>query len=124
VAINCLFYVADPNWQPGGEQTQEKYSNRCKNDIDGVSHRLIVTETGASLDKNNKDYQQYDSNPNDGDVNSLRGLDDCLTAMKKKGQGVIGVYPWHGWDNGDSYSFFGKKNSNGRAKMQIIEKNA
>ena len=116
-----IAYHFYPNWEPAGQQTQSKYSNRCQDDIGGLSDRLFVTETGSDLGKANKDYEQYDPNPNDGDVNVLRGLDDCLSAMKKKGKGVLGVYPWHGWDNGDSYSFFGRGNANGRAKMQLIE---
>eukprot|EP00666_Eupelagonemidae_sp_cell4sb_P017794 gene17794-biopygen20225 len=48
-------------------------------------------------------YDKADSNPHDGAVNSLRGLDDCLSDLKKGGRPVRGVYHWHGWDNGDSY---------------------
>ena len=92
-----MAYHFYPNWVPDGQQTQSKYSNRCQGDIDGFSHRLFVTETGSDLSKNNKDYEQYDPSPHDGAVNSLRGLQDCLSAMKQKGKGVLGVYPWHGW---------------------------
>jgi hypothetical protein len=51
----------------------------------------------------------------------MRGLDDCLSQLKKDGKPVLGVYPWHGYDNGDSYSFFGAKNENGRNKIVLIE---
>ena len=105
-----------------GQRTQENYSNRCQGDLKGYSHRTFVTEAGAALDKDNKDYEQYDASGHDGDVNSLRGLDDCLSALHDGGAPVLGVYPWHGYDNGDSYSFFGAKNGNGRAKMQRIQK--
>ena len=117
-----MAYHFYPNWQPDGQRTQENYSNRCQGDLKGYSHRTFVTEAGAALDKDNKDYEQYDASGHDGDVNCLRGLDDCLSALHDGGAPVLGVYPWHGYDNGDSYSFFGAKNGNGRAKMQRIQK--
>jgi hypothetical protein len=66
-------------------------------------------------------WTRYDPSGKDGNVNSLRGLDDCLSAMKNSGEAVLGVFPWHGYNNGDSYDFFGTKNGNGRAKMQLIQ---
>ena len=107
-----------PNWVGDGQRTQENFSNRCQGDLKGYSHRTFVTETGADLDN---DFADYDKSGKDGDVNVLRGLDDCLSALHDGGAPVLGVYPWHGYDNGDSYSFFGAKNGNGRAKLQHIE---
>lgn len=49
---------------------------------------LSRLRSGADLSKNNKNYEQYDPSGNDGNVNSLRGLDDCLVAMKNAGTTV------------------------------------
>jgi hypothetical protein len=55
-------------------------------------------------------------------VNCLQGLDDALTALKQQGLGVAGAFHWHGWDNGDAFSFWDKGNANGSAKVAKILK--
>ena len=94
-----------------------------KYDLAGLSDRVFVTEFGSDLGR--PDYSKEDPDFSDGGaVNSLRGLEIGLRALKANGTGVLGVYHWHGWDNGDSYSFWGANNARGAAKVQSITHNA
>jgi hypothetical protein len=52
-----MAYHFYPNWVGSGQQTQPNYSNRCQTDLGGVSDRVFVTEFGADLSKNNKNYE-------------------------------------------------------------------
>jgi hypothetical protein len=54
-------------------------------------------------------------------VNTLRGLDDALRALKADGHGVKGAFAWHGWNNGDSYDYWASINANGACKVREIE---
>ena len=69
--------------------------------------QVHITEFGSDLSRH--DYDHDDPNPSDGGaVNSLRGLDAALETLRTGGEPVAGLQYWHGWDNGDSYSFWGK----------------
>ena len=57
-----------PNWEPDGSRTQENFSNLVQHRLDGVSHRTLITEFGAALNKQ-VDYEKYDPSGHDGDVN-------------------------------------------------------
>ena len=82
-----------------------------------------MTEFGSDLSR--AAYDREDPDPSDGGaVNSLRGLGQGLRELAAEGRGVAGVYYWHGWDNGDSYSFWGAKNSRGAAEVQAIERDS
>ena len=85
--------------------------------------QVYITEFGSDLSR--RDYDHDDPNPSDGGaVNSLRGLDAALNTLRAGGEAVAGLQYWHGWDNGDSYSFWGKHNAAGAAKVLQIEANS
>ena len=118
-----MAYHFYPNWVPSGQQSDSGYAARVNFDLNGLSNRVYVTEFGSDLSRPN--YDKEDPNFSDGGaVNSLRGLEIGLHALKLSGEGVRGVYHWHGWDNGDSYSFFGATNSHGSAKVRSILQNS
>jgi hypothetical protein len=118
-----MAYHFYPNWVPSGQETDSGYAARVQYDLGGLSERVYVTEFGSDLSRSN--YDKEDPNPSDGGaINSLRGLEIGLHALKMSGKGVRGVYHWHGWDNGDSYSFWGAKNTHGAAKIQSIEQSS
>ena len=64
-------------------------------------------------------YEKYDASGKDGDINLLRGLNDAVDALRKKGQGVAGAFYWHGWNNSDTYSFWGE-GYRGRPEVERI----
>ena len=119
-----MAYHFYPNWVPPGQQSEGGYADRVKSDLAGLGDRVFVTEFGSDLSR--PDYETEDPDFSDGGaVNSLRGLEIGLEALKTTGTaGVLGVYHWHGWDNGDSYSFWGANNARGAAKVQSITQNA
>ena len=69
------------------------------------------------------DYEQFDPSATDGDVNMLRGLNDALNALKSKGAGIAGAFHWHGWNNTDTYNFWGV-GFRGRPKVERILREA
>lgn len=95
-----------PNWLPNGQRTQENFSNLVQARLAGVSHRTYITEFGAALNIPT-DYEKYHPSGDDGDVNMLRGLNDAVGTLRQRGVGCPGLFYWHGWDNKDSYSFWG-----------------
>ena len=52
-------------------------------------------------------------------LHRLRGLNDAVDALRRKGASLAGAYYWHGWDNRDSYSFWGEE-YRGRPKVVRI----
>jgi hypothetical protein len=44
-------------------------------------------------------------------------MDDGVSALRLQGAGIKGAFHWHGWQNGDSFSFFEKANKNGSTKV-------
>lgn len=49
-------------------------------------------------------------------------MDDAVQALRKRGVGIQGAYHWHGWLDGDSFSFFEPANKNGSTKVLRILK--
>jgi Cellulase (glycosyl hydrolase family 5) len=89
------------------------YSESIQHALRGVAHRTVVTEFGADLSLN-EDYDNVDSTSSD--VQLLNGLEDALRIMKP-----CASFMWHGWDNGDTYSFWGATPA-ARAKLDSIQK--
>jgi hypothetical protein len=107
-----LGYHVYPNWLPAGQRTQSNYSNMVQRALRDVAGRTVVTEFGANTHLN-EDYERG-ANPSEN-VAFLRGLDDAFGVMKPKGTLI-----WHGWNNGDSYSFWGATAS-ARAKVDAVQ---
>jgi hypothetical protein len=111
-----------PTWL-SSNPTQANYSNLAQAALGSWGQKAWVTEFGANLGYNNSCYDTYDDGSHywSFDVNSLRGLDDALRALKAGGHGVKGAFNWHGWNNGDSYDYWASINTNGACKVREIE---
>lgn len=124
-----LAYHFYPTWS--STYTQEAYSNLVQKELADWGHKTWITEFGTNLGWTaqygypNTCYGTYvdGKQPHSGDVNSLRGLEDALRALKAKGRGVKGSYYWHGWSNGDTYNFWSAWNNEGACKVKTIQKN-
>lgn len=92
-----LAYHAYPFWL-SKNQTQSNYSNLIQQNLAGVAGRTFVTEFGASL-THAGDYNDS-SNP-DVNIQFIKGAADAFHAVKPKG-----TFLWHGYKNGDSYSYW------------------
>ena len=124
-----LAYHFYPTWS--NTHTQSDFSNRAQTDLGSWGQNCWVTEFGANLGWTsaygyaNTCYDVFvDGNqPCSADVNCLRGLDDGLRALKAHGHGVKGAFVFHGWSNGDTYSYWPAWNSSGACKVITIEAN-
>lgn len=108
-----LGYHVYPNWLPAGKRTQSGYSTLIQRALRGVGHRVFITEFGANVKRQGEDYD--DSRSASHDVQFLKGMHDACGAVKPRG-----TFVWHGWNNGDSYSFWGATES-ARAKLDSIQ---
>jgi hypothetical protein len=117
-----LAYHFYPTWL-SSNPTQSNYSNLAQAALGSWGQKTWVTEFGANLGYNNTCYDTYDDGTHywSADVNTLRGLDDALRALKADGHGVKGAFAWHGWNNGDSYDYWASINANGACKVREIE---
>merc|ERR1711908_57696 len=85
------------------------------------SSRTYITEFGGSLNLPNLNYEEPDSSASGGgDVNCLRGMNDAVVALRRKGSAIKGAFHWHGWNNGDSFDFWAPANRNGSTKVRKI----
>jgi hypothetical protein len=114
-AIGYHFY---PWWLAGQNNTKAEYKALLKSQIAGLSDRTYITEFGGNLNVPNLNYEQPSTTSND--VNCLQGIDEALTELRAAGVGVKGAFHWHGWANGDSFSFWDPRNVNGSAKILRI----
>jgi hypothetical protein len=112
-----------PSWSK--VHTQSAYSNMVQSRLGALAPRTWITEFGGRLSDANPCYDTYvDGNqPDSADVNTLRGLDDALRALKAKGMGVKGAFHWHGWHNNDSYDYWASGNTQGACKIRRIQAN-
>ena len=116
-----------PWWLTDGNHSRAEYSKLFQDQLSKtkaglplhISNRTFVTEFGGNLNVPNAKYEQPSQS---NDVNCFQGMDDAVAALKRQGVGVAGAFHWHGWDNGDSFSFWDPRNSNGRAKVTKILK--
>lgn len=109
-AVAYHFY---PNWVAKNLRTASNYSKRVLSDLSGVKNDIYITEFGANLGLGDVYETDVDANSNTA---ALAGLHDALLVLK---QPVL-TYHWHGWDNGDRYSFWGDKNQFGAQKIRDI----
>jgi hypothetical protein len=113
------------HFYPGSIRTQPDYSNLVQTKIGALGKRTWITEFGANLGYNNPCYDRFDKGDHkdeSSNINALRGLDDALRALRARGQGVKGVFFWHGRHNDDSYDFWSSKNTQGACKVREIER--
>jgi len=110
-----LAYHFYPNWLPREKQSLDNYSQLIQNSLLGVRNDIYITEFGAAL---NRGDVYNDRSAKSGNVLALQGLQDALKNLRKRGQRVKETYHWHGWDNGDSYSFWDQDNRFGAEKIR------
>jgi hypothetical protein len=117
-----LAYHFYPTWL-SSNPTQSNYSNVAQAALGSWGQKTWITEFGANLGYNNTCYDTYDDGSHywSADVNTLRGLDDALRALKTNGHGIKGAFVWHGWNNNDSYDYWASFNTNGACKVREIE---
>jgi hypothetical protein len=108
-----LGYHVYPNWCPPGKRRQSDYSNLIQRALHGVAHRVFVTEFGAHVKRHAEDYENSASSSHD--VQFFKGVHDGFAAVKPRG-----TFVWHGWNNGDAYSFWGATAS-ARKKLDAIQ---
>ncbi|SMP46307.1 hypothetical protein SAMN06265222_102102 [Neorhodopirellula lusitana] len=113
-----LAYHFYPNWLPDGQRTTENYSQVIQRALEGVENKIVVTEFGADL---KRFHPRRRSRRPDKDVAALDGLEDALTKVIKNGQHIEETYHWHGWDNNDSYSFWGEGNRFGAEQIRDLQ---
>ena len=113
-AIGYHFY----SWWLPANATRAEFRALFDYQLRGLSNRTYVTEFGSALNSPNKDYEQPTTT--DNNVCVLQGMDDAVRALRKKGEGVLGAFHWHGWENGDSFSFFNPGNANGSAGVHRV----
>jgi Cellulase (glycosyl hydrolase family 5) len=108
-----LGYHIYPNWLPPGKRKQSDYSSLMQSALYGVSHRVFVTEFGANVKRHEEDYNNSQSTSHD--VQFFKGVHDACAVMKPRA-----TFVWHGWNNGDCYSFWGACPS-ARLKLDAIQ---
>ncbi|CAE7265442.1 unnamed protein product [Symbiodinium natans] len=101
-----LAYHFYPNWLPEGQRTEQDYARKVSQDLAGIQDRTLITEFGAGLDLS--DDQKAGREPSE-DAQCLRGLAAAVRQLPS----LQGAFHWHGWDNGDSYDFWGPGNQLG-----------
>ena len=118
-----LAYHFYPSWMHDGYKTQENFSNKIQADLEGLSHRVHITEFGANL-RMGESYNHYnpDGSIASQDQNALRGFHDATSALRRANKGVLSTYMWHGWNNNDSYDFFDELSSGGANKIKAIQR--
>lgn len=116
--IGYHFY---PWWLPGKvSPSRADFNALLQASVAGVSERIFITEFGGGLNEANLNYEQ--PSKTSSNVNCLQGMDDAVSALQSRGVGIKGAFHWHGWKNGDSFSFFEPANKNGSTKvLKILE---
>jgi hypothetical protein len=112
--VGYHFYPWFLETKPGESRSRDVYAKLFESQLSNFSQRVFVTEFGANLNAANRDYEMPSTSD---DVNCLQGMDDAVTALRERGAGLAGAFHWHGWLNGDSFSFFEPGNKNGSAKV-------
>jgi hypothetical protein len=113
-AIGYHFY----SWWLPANATRGEFSALFLLQLRGVANRTYVTEFGGSLDSPKLNYEQ--STKTDNNVNIVQGMNDAVSTLRGRGQGILGAFHWHGWENGDSFSYFNPKNANGTAGIHRV----
>lgn len=115
----ALGYHLYPNWLPADKASMQAFSQLVQEQCSGIKNDVYVTEFGTRLDFNT---QGQTSSPNpDLDAFVLDGFRDAMTRLRSKGQPIVGTYHWHGWDNGDSYSYWKASNRFGAERVRQLQ---
>jgi hypothetical protein len=115
-ALGYHFY---PNWLPSGKASTEGFSKLIVDQCSGIRNDVFITEFGTRLD-----FDEAGKSPATEpfhDHQALDGLQKALNALKTSGHRISGTYHWHGWDNGDSYSFWNQTNRLGAIKVRELQ---
>jgi hypothetical protein len=118
-ALGYHFY---PNWLPEQDASREAFSKLILQQCSGIANKVVITEFGTRLD-----FNEADQTPSGvpGKLvhhrSALAGLRDALLSLKASDHPISGTYHWHGWDNGDSYSYWDTKNRLGALMIRKIQ---
>lgn len=108
-----LAYHAYPQWLPPEHRTHSEYSELVQRSLHGLGHRVYVTEFGSNVAIKGEDYSNLQSTS--CDVQFLNGLQEAFSVVRP-----LGTCVWHGWDNGDCYSYWAATDS-ARALLDRIQ---
>mmetsp|Transcript_26340 Transcript_26340/g.46326 ORF Transcript_26340/g.46326 Transcript_26340/m.46326 type:complete len:561 (+) Transcript_26340:68-1750(+) len=97
-------------------------NSRCDNHVSLSQEPNLGADVSVHVPGGDRDAvaaQQSLANQNDT-INFLRGLRDALSTLKKQGNGVRGLYHWHGWHNGDTWDFWDAANARSSRLIQLM----
>lgn len=112
-----------PWWLPAGQREADAFADWLITNLADDRHRYHLTEYGAPLrfpGVPDRTFLRRDLSDNSGDVhgsiNALEGLRRALPRLN-----LAGLYHWHGWNNGDTYSIQSPANTAGAAKIRELK---
>lgn len=115
----ALGYHLYPNWLPSEKASAEAFSKLVQEQCSGIRNDVYITEFGMRLDF---DSQGQTSSPHPNlDAFVLDGLRDAMHVLQKRGRPILGTYHWHGWDNGDTYSYWKASNRLGATRVREVQ---
>ncbi|KAA1260768.1 Cellulase (glycosyl hydrolase family 5) [Rubripirellula obstinata] len=115
-ALGYHFY---PNWLGDDDASAEAFSKLIVQQCSGISNDIYITEFGTRLDFDKGGRTPPENSSQDHDA--LVGLREAINFLKGEGRPIKGAYHWHGWDNGDTYSYWDQANRLGALKIREIQ---
>ncbi|MBD5777940.1 hypothetical protein IEN85_00340 [Pelagicoccus sp. NFK12] len=112
----ALAYHIYPNWLPGRNNSASDYGTLMVAELADLPNEILITEFGTSLK-----LQGYSDSNTKGSASLFLGMRQAITSLNQKGAKITGTYHWHGWDNGDSYSYWHSENSVGSTFVQELQ---
>ena len=115
----ALGYHLYPNWLPLEKASTQAFSKLVQEQCAGLRNDIYITEFGTRLDF---DATGKTSSPDPNlDAYVLDGLRDAMKVLRSQNRPIVGTYHWHGWDNGDSYSYWESSNRLGAKRVRQVQ---
>ena len=108
----ALAYHLYPNWLPAHRSSSEEFKKLLISALDGIPNEIVITEFGTSLNK---------AISNHGETSLIPGLALAMHQLRQSGSQITAAYLWHGWDNGDAYSYWHPDNAHGAASIHSLQ---
>lgn len=106
-----IAYHVYPNWLPEEKRSAKNFTKHIVSTLVDIPNEILVTEYGTSL---NQDPSET------GETSLIPGLANAIQHLNSKGSQITGTYHWHGWDNGDSYSYWHPDNADGADSIHTL----